>query len=193
MSNQKQENTEGKRFQVRGFQDIPREERATEAGDDEAAKTELGEDAATRGPRPASWRVAESLLTLRNQINATAPGRDRASDGTIGDLDHENRNSDHNPWVIDGNVGVVTAMDITHDQAGGCDANAIAEAIRGSQDERVKYIIWNKKIANSSPIAGRPAWEWRTYTGVNPHDKHVHISVQPLKAQYDSTKAWIIG
>ena len=70
---------------------------------------------------PIQWRVAQSLETLRFQLNAMAPGRSKASDGGIGDTDHQNRNSDHNPWVLDGSRGVVTARDFTHDPAGGCD------------------------------------------------------------------------
>ncbi|HKV33547.1 MAG TPA: hypothetical protein VJP89_04485, partial [Pyrinomonadaceae bacterium] len=60
-----------------------------------------------------AWRVAKSLLRLREQINELAPNRSKASDGTIGDAAHASRKSDHNPWVKDGSIGVVTAMDIT--------------------------------------------------------------------------------
>lgn len=100
------------------------------------------------------WRAAKSLQVLRNQVNERAPDRSKASDGFIGDAAHASRASDHNPWVLDGNMGVVTAFDITHDPARGCDANELAEAIRGSRDPRVKYIIWNRRIANSKPIGG---------------------------------------
>ncbi|HEX6903316.1 MAG TPA: DNA/RNA non-specific endonuclease [Thermoanaerobaculia bacterium] len=139
-----------------------------------------------------AWRVAKSLLALRNQVNAKAPRRSKASDGTIGDAAHATRNSDHNPWVRDGAMGVVTAMDITHDPANGCDAGALAEAIRASRDARVKYIIWNRRIASSSVIGGVAAWTWRPYTGSNPHSKHVHISVRPEKAAFDSEASWAV-
>src|SRR5688500_3284745 len=69
------------------------------------------------------WRVAKSLLTLRDEVNQAAPQRSKASDGTIGDAAHCRRQSDHNPWVRDGNIGVVTAMDITDDPTHGCSAN----------------------------------------------------------------------
>jgi hypothetical protein len=92
--------------------------------------------------------------------------------------------------VTDGGKGVVTAIDITHDPARGCDAEKIAEAIRRARDSRVKYIIWNRRIANSASIGGQPAWAWRPYSGENPHTKHVHISVRPTKALYDSTEPW---
>lgn len=138
------------------------------------------------------WRAAKSLLKLRSQVNARAPRRNKASDGTIGDAAHCQRTSDHNPWVRDGSIGVVTAMDITNDPAHGCDANTIAEAIRASRDQRVKYIIWNKRIANSSAIGTAEPWQWRRYTGTNPHTKHIHISVKPDKPNYDSTADWAI-
>ncbi len=151
------------------------------------------DDVLTAALRP--WRVARSLLTLRNQINQRAPNRSRASDGTIGDSRHcsgSPRASDHCAWIIDGANGVVSAMDITHDRANGCDANDIAEAIRAARDSRVKYIIWNRRICNSSPIGNSAAWQWRNYTGRNGHTQHVHISVKSDRTHYDSTAAWSI-
>jgi lysozyme family protein len=136
------------------------------------------------------WRVAKSLEHLRAQINAAFPGRSKASDGTIGDPSHQSRASDHNPWVVDNGIGVVTALDVTHDPAHDCDAGKIAEAIRTSRDSRVKYVISNRRIANSQPIGAAPAWTWRTYTGPNPHNHHCHISVKPEKAAYDDERDW---
>lgn len=83
------------------------------------------------------WRVAESLQRLLEQVNQMGPGRSKASDGAIGDPRHQSRNSDHNPWVIDGGIGVVTARDITHDPRNGCDAQAIGDSIVASRDKRV--------------------------------------------------------
>ena len=133
-----------------------------------------------------AWRVAKSLIRLREQINEMAPDRSKASDGTIGDAAHASRSSDHNPWVKDGNIGVVTAMDITNDIAHGCDAQALVDALVASRDPRIKYIIWNRKKINSRI----QPWVWRNYTGVNPHTKHFHLSVKPEKASYDSTESW---
>jgi hypothetical protein len=132
------------------------------------------------------WRVAESLQRLLEQVNQMAPDRNKASDGSIGDPRHQSRASDHNPWVIDGNIGVVTARDITHDPRNGCDAQKIADSIVASRDPRVKYIIWNRQICNSKT----QPWTWRRYTGANPHNKHVHISVLPEKAKYDNRADW---
>lgn len=133
------------------------------------------------------WRVAKSLLILRDQINQYAPHRNKASDGTIGDEHHAHTNSDHNPQVLDGNIGVVTAIDITHDPAQGCDAQAIVNALVDSKDKRIKYIIWNKHIISASV----QPWVWRDYHGASPHDKHFHLSVVPVKALYDYTLPWL--
>ena len=166
--------------------------------DDWAAAAELS-FAAFGGPALAGtataaagggWRAARSLLQLIRQVDARAPHRGKSSDGTIGDAAHQTRTSDHNPWVRDGATGVVTACDITHDPAHGCDVGVLAEAIRASRDARVKYIIWNRRIANAAPIGGQPAWAWRPYAGSNPHDKHIHVSVKPEKASYDSETPW---
>ncbi|MEI5680510.1 MULTISPECIES: peptidoglycan-binding domain-containing protein [unclassified Mesorhizobium] len=137
-----------------------------------------------------TWRLAKSLETLRAQINALSPNRSKISDGTIGDAAHASRSSDHNPWVKDGKTGIVTGMDLTHDPAHGIDSEALADALLASRDSRIKYVISNKKIASGSD--GPSPWKWRLYTGKNPHNHHVHLSVKPDKASYDSTKPWAI-
>jgi DNA/RNA endonuclease G (NUC1) len=162
-------------------------------GDDAAAET------GSAAPRVAAateasvqWRVARSLQVLRRQVDAHAPQRSRASDGTIGDAAHATRDSDHNPWVRDGAFGVVTALDITHDPAHGVDSQALAETIVANRDKRVKYVISNRRIANFASIGGAEPWAWRPYGGANPHDKHVHISVRPEKDAYDDEGPWQI-
>lgn len=81
---------------------------------------------------------------------------------------------------------MVTARDITHDPKNGCDAQKIADSIVASRDPRVKYLIWNRRICSSDV----QPWTWRKYTGSNPHNKHIHISVLPQKAKYDETSDW---
>jgi len=89
-----------------------------------------------------AWRLAKSLEVLRAQINAYAPKRSKASDGTIGDEAHATTNSDHNPWVIDQNgMGVVTAIDFTHSPSTGLDCGQLLNALLASRDIRIKYII----------------------------------------------------
>lgn len=135
-----------------------------------------------------AWRLAKGLEKLRSQVNAKWPARSKDSDGTIGDAAHASRASDHNPWVTDGTTGIVTGMDITHDPKSGCDSYALAEQLLKAKDPRIKYVISNKKIASGN--AGPSPWKWRPYSGANPHNHHVHISVKPEKAQYDSVKDW---
>jgi hypothetical protein len=132
------------------------------------------------------WRVAKSLQVLRDQVNAAYPGRRKENDGTIGDAAHQARTSDHNPWVRDGAVGVVTALDITHDPGHGVDTYVMAETLRINRDRRIKYVISNRRIFSSQVHP----WEWRPYRGPNPHDHHVHISVLADKAIYDDRGPW---
>lgn len=138
------------------------------------------------------WRVAASLKQLLEEVNLLAPRRSKKSDGTIGDLSHASGNSDHNPWVKDGGQeqGIVTALDITHDSANDCDCNAIAQFMQEKKDTRIKYVIWNRRIMNSGKINGTEAWAWRAYTGKNPHDKHIHISVLCDKVFCDNADKW---
>lgn len=137
-----------------------------------------------------TWRLARSLIVLRDQVNALVPNRDKSSDGSIGDENHSARTSDHNP----NEHGVVCAIDITHDPAHGFDSYAFADMLRspGHRDPRIKYIISNRRIA-SGENEDHPAWVWRPYSGTNPHDHHVHISVKPDKAHYDSVADWAIA
>lgn len=124
------------------------------------------------------WRAMASLLVLRDQVNALAPDRDRASDGLVGDEAHQATSSDHNPHYVEG-VGrdIVTALDLTHDPAGGFDSYAFAEVLRQHRDKRIKYVISNRRLFTSYLSGGRPAWTWGPYSGSDPHTNHVHISV----------------
>lgn len=119
------------------------------------------------------WRAANSITTLRNQINTAYPGRNKISDGIIGDAAHAASISDHNP----NDLGVVCAFDITHDPAHGLDIWDLAERLK--TDDRVKYLIANRKIfINGS---------WQPYTGVDPHTSHLHVSVGN---DYDNPREW---
>ena len=137
-----------------------------------------------RRRRLMGWRLARSLDDLRDEVNAAHANRSKVSDGTIGDPAHAARVSDHNP---DGQ-GVVRALDLTHDPAGGLDAHELADRIRlraqSGEDDRPKYVISNGRIA--SDIA---EWIWRTYFGSNRHTQHSHTSVRP-GAQGDRPGPW---
>ena len=133
-----------------------------------------------------AWRVAKALEKMREQVNAQYPNRSKRTDGTIGDAAHRSRASDHNPHISDSGVGVVSALDITHDPANGVDTYALAEHLRLKKDARVKYVISNKRIFSSTTSP----WTWRKYSGSNPHSAHMHVSVKATKSHYDDTRAW---
>lgn len=134
-----------------------------------------------------SWRLARSLETLRDEINNAAPKRSKVSDGSIGDTAHSSRASDHNP----NGAGVVRAIDVTHDPAGGLDCNEFATDLAGLIGTHPAlrsggYLIWSGRILS----ADRRSEGWRRYTGSNPHNHHLHVSVATAAAGYDSTAPW---
>lgn len=135
-------------------------------------------------------RIAKSLDKFRAQFNAASKYRKKGSDGWIGDAAHASRSSDHNPWIIDGKDRVVSAFDLTHDPERGVDCNEVAKVLINSRDKRIKYIIWNKQICSGAD--GPHAWQWRAYKGSNPHNKHLHLSVEDSKKLYDDDAPWEI-
>jgi hypothetical protein len=138
-----------------------------------------------------AWVVDKGILRLREQINAAAPNRSKASDGTIGDAAHSARDSDHNPEspAPAGNPdNQVDALDVTHDPAHGADMGEVSEAIRLSKDRRVKYVIFNRRIYSGRK--GPQPWVWRPYTGTDPHTNHMHVSVED--DTHDQTQDWQI-
>jgi hypothetical protein len=136
-----------------------------------------------------SWFLAPSLRALFGEVNQVAPGRNKRSDGSIGDTSHQARLSDHNPDPTAG--GVVRAIDVTHDPGGGCDCNQLATRVRERRDARVAYVIWNRRIMNGQ--GGPSPWVWRTYNGINPHDHHMHVSIQHTRAAQTDVGAWLGG
>lgn len=141
----------------------------------------------------SEWRVAKSLLRLIEECNERWPTRSKASDGTIGDARHASENSDHNPWVKDDKgEGVVTAADITAASEPDVPdiAALIVRTLVARRDRRVKYLIHKGYIWRSYSKPGIPAWTPARYTGPNPHDHHVHVSVLPEQRLYDDVEHW---
>ncbi|HEV8649008.1 MAG TPA: hypothetical protein VG276_06275 [Actinomycetes bacterium] len=137
----------------------------------------------------ANWYLAPSLRALFAEVNRAAPGRRKQSDGTVGDSSHKRRKSDHNPdW---GAGGVVRAVDLTHDPAGGLDCNWLAGKLQASHDPRVSYVIWNRRIMSGS--GGPSPWRWRRYNGQNPHNHHLHVSIMHSRAAETDTGSWLGG
>lgn len=125
------------------------------------------------------WRLAKSLIRLRDQINQLAPHRSKVSDGSVGDTSHAARPSDHNP----DSRGVVAAIDVTHDPVNGCDGQTLSRAVIA--DPRVKYVIYNSEIWKARTK------KWERYTGPNAHKQHVHVSVKP--DLYDNVAPWLLS
>lgn len=127
-------------------------------------------------------------MQLREQIDDAFPGRDRRSDGWIGDPSHKSRKSDHNPtrdgWVF----AIDTDADLQSDKSAPYD---LADQLRilGRSDRRLKYIIFNGKYCSR-----RTLWRWVKYRGINPHKTHIHVSFTK-KGKLDGSffKAPIIG
>ena len=132
-----------------------------------------------------AWRLARSLVVLRDEINTLAPHRNKDYDGTIGDESHQQRQSDHNP----NSAGVVCAFDATHDPEHGADMAVISRQIQKSGHPALNYVIYNRKIWS----VGRASEGWRYYDGTNPHDHHCHISVKQNHTLYDDTTSWGIA
>lgn len=132
----------------------------------------------------STWRECKALVTLLKEVNQKWPTRSKVSDGTIGDMAHQHRISDHDP----NSNGVVCAMDITNDPAHGLISRKLAEELINSRDARIKYVISNRQIC--SGVSGPSPWVWRTYTGANPHEHHMHISVRTPANYYDDDRAW---
>lgn len=132
-----------------------------------------------------NWRLAKSLVTLRTQINALYPNRDKASDGSIGDVAHQKAGtSDHLP----NNAGVVTAIDIDEDLAPGVTVVGIVAALQASKDARLKYLIYESRITVKGDVT-----RWKPYNGANAHKHHVHISVSSSPTLYDDDREWNVS
>ncbi len=128
-----------------------------------------------------AWRVANSLIQLRKQVNEAFPERDKSSDGSIGDTKHSTRKSDHNPNLN----GVVTALDIDRDFNDGHDGRELVSALVASKDPRIKYIIFERQISVTGDVT-----RWKPYHGANAHNHHVHISVSATAKLYDDAAPW---
>jgi hypothetical protein len=119
-------------------------------------------------------KLCKAGQQLRLQVDDTYPDRDRTSDGWIGDVRHSARPSDHNPDA----AGIVRAIDIDRDLSGKAKPDLmpdLADQIRlfakRDKSKRISYIIFAGRIA--SPRLG---WRFRKYSGINPHNTHLHIS-----------------
>lgn len=141
-----------------------------------------------------------SLDKLRSEYNEIAPNRDKSSDGWIGDSGHQSGSSDHNPDES-GNVPIhdadsideVHAIDVDEDlkmdgEPSMMDTkNHILDRCRDGKEKRLRYMIYERKIYSASN-----GWREDSYSGSNPHDKHIHYSAS-YETKYESdTSSWTL-
>jgi hypothetical protein len=149
----------------------------------------------------SSWILVPCLVTLRDEFNRIAPGRDKGADGSIGDSAHKS-SSDHTPdedsdVLRDHDADIkneVHALDI--DSTGPWPesfdtiikrlvAREKAEYESATVVGRLKYVIWNRRIASRSW-----GWTWTDFTGPDPHTNHAHFSARYTTAQESDTRPW---
>lgn len=126
--------------------------------------------------------LARSLVTLRHEVNALFPQRDKASDGWLGDTSHQTRPSSHNPNA----QGVVRALDLdVDDNDPRRDLRALVlDAAIG--DPRVWYVISNGVIYSRTR-----GFEPRPYPGPNGHFTHVHVSLRETPEAWNDSRPWL--
>jgi len=129
-----------------------------------------------------AWVLTKGLSHFRDSVNRRWPNRDKASDGTIGDLAHQAESSSgHNPDITgkaeyrDGDtLNEVRAFDMDSDlREAGCDTQMLVDhLIKLPGIEKVfRYLILNRKIYRASN-----GWKAEAYTGPSPHTEHLHVS-----------------
>ena len=130
--------------------------------------------------KPVAKAASPAAIAVLRQATALWPKRKKLSDGLLPSVAHQKAspNSDHNTGL---------AVDLTHDPANGVDCSVIFDKLK--EDERVEYLIFSGKIWSKakSKSGNRP------YSGSNPHNKHLHISIRPDKANDTSPWFWWVN
>lgn len=111
---------------------------------------------------PLAKKASPAAIAVLRQATAHWPKRKKASDGLLPSAAHvaKNPNSDHNSGF---------AVDLTHDPEKGVYCQVIYTELQ--KDPRVKYLIFKGKIWSKKKGE-------HIYTGSNPHNKHLHISIK---------------
>lgn len=143
------------------------------------------------------WILISALKVLFAAFDALAPGRDRASDGSIGDAAHEREVSDHNPDET-GSVPIhdadhlneVHAIDVDDDlRVPGLTMERVVQFLlarcRSGAEKRLRYIIYNRRIWRASN-----GWFQETYTGPSAHTEHAHFSASYVAELEALTASW---
>lgn len=142
----------------------------------------------------SGWVLTKGLQSLRSQVNAAFPDRDKASDGTIGDQAHMAETSGHNPDDTPGShpeyddhdgIREVRAWDMDSDLSmHRVTAQMVVDHIRNlpGVGTYLRYMIYDRLIYEASRD-----WRSRAYTGPSPHTEHIHFSGQRTQAADNNT------
>jgi hypothetical protein len=127
--------------------------------------------------KPVVKKATPAAIAVLRQATAISPSRKKASDGLLPSAAHQvqNPSSDHNTGY---------AVDLTDDPKNGIDCADIFEKLK--EDERVKYLIFQGKIWSKE----RAKQGNRVYSGSNPHNKHLHISINDGMGKDTSPWFW---
>lgn len=111
---------------------------------------------------PLAKKATPAAIAVLRQATAHWPKRKKASDGLLPSKAHvkQNPNSDHNSGY---------AVDLTDDVKNGVNCAVIYSELQ--KDKRVKYLIFKGKIWSAKNGE-------QIYTGLNKHNKHLHISIK---------------
>jgi len=122
-------------------------------------------------------KATPAAIAVLRQATAISPSRKKASDGLLPSKAHINQspNSDHNTGL---------AVDLTDDPKNGIDCADIFQKLK--EDKRVNYLIFKGKIWSVE----RATEGDRDYSGSNPHNKHLHISINGSMGNDTSPWFW---
>jgi hypothetical protein len=122
-------------------------------------------------------KATPAAIAVLRQATAISPSRKKASDGLLPSKAHisQSPNSDHNTGL---------AVDLTDDPKNGIDCTDIFQKLK--EDKRVNYLIFKGKIWSVE----RAAEGDRDYSGSNPHNKHLHISINASMGNDTSPWFW---
>lgn len=132
----------------------------------------------------ADWRLAKSLIVLTSELEHAYPD---TVVWDIGDKDHQDSWSDHNPSEC---CDVVCAVDVLDDAD--IDLPKFVAHLLTNPHQNLRYVIYNGFIYQR-----KNGFKAEFYNGPNKHKTHAHVSTGNgpdgrSTSNYDSTASWDI-
>lgn len=132
----------------------------------------------------ADWRLAKSLIVLTSELEHAYPN---TVVWDIGDKDHQDSWSDHNPSEC---CDVVCAVDVLDDTD--IDLPKFVAHLLANPHPNLRYVIYNGFIYQR-----KNGFKAEVYNGPNKHKTHAHVSTGNgpdgrSTSNYDSTASWDI-